>query len=433
MNQLKPAFFILGTYFGNRQTNLKILLNRVLRTVKGDERNSVSRIVYGVIRKELLLIKVIENFSRRKLKDIDDDTVVLLKTGIFLLLFSQSYPAHAIVNEIINFANKRSKPFLNAVFRKISGNIDEVKLSLKKLKDPGIKYSISDLLINNLKKIDDDIDNSLEYLDSEPLFHLRINTKVTDFHEAGEILISHGVEFRPKKKMNTFEIKKAGKIIRELFGNNIFYFQNTGSQAVSQIAAKFARNRVLDCCAAPGTKSMTLNMIRPDVQIVSTDINLKRLRLFKEFSGPFQLSNISIFASDILNPSFNNDFDMIILDAPCTSAGTIRKNPDLKLKITGNDIVRNISLQKKMVSHLLNWSKPETYILYSVCSFIEDETEGIMRDIFKKYSLKNQKISFRSVNINTILENSGFRVKKGEYGTFLLPEQEMNKDRKSVV
>lgn len=428
MNQLKPAFFIIKTYFRNRQSNLKIILNRVLETIKSDERNSISRIVYGTIRKELLLIYVIKDFSRRKLKDIDDDTSVLLKIGVFLLLFSHSYPAHAIVNEIINVSKKSSKPFLNAVLRKISENIDEIKLSLKKVNDPGIKHSISELLINNLKKVDNDIANSLEYLDSEPLFHLRINTKITDFYKAGKILESTGVEFRPIEKMDTFEIKKAGKIIRKLLSDNTFYFQNTGSQVVSQIAAEFARNRVLDCCAAPGTKSTTLNMIRPDVQIISADINPKRIRLFKEFSRSFQLSNISILAADILTPSLNNDFDLIILDAPCTSSGTIRKNPDLKLKITVNDIKKNTSLQKKMVSHLLNWSKPGTYILYSVCSFIEDETEEVIRNFFKNNSTKNPGISLRSVNINTILEKSGFRTHKGEYGTFLLPGQKMNND-----
>ncbi|MEN8152452.1 MAG: transcription antitermination factor NusB [Acidobacteriota bacterium] len=428
MNLLKPVFFILKEYFANRQSNLKIILNKALSGVKGSERNSISRIVYGVVRKELLLSFIIKDHSERNIRQIDKDTLILLETGIFLLLFSSSYPSHAIVNEIINFANKRSKPFLNAILRKISGNSEKIRSSINEIKDRSIKYSISDVLIDNLKKLDNNLDNSLGYLDSEPLFHLRINKNITDLHKAEKILESENIDFRTLTKTETFEVKKAGKIIRKLFSRNYFYFQNTGSQAVSLIAAEFAGNKVLDCCAAPGTKSTTLNMRRPDLQILSSDINPGRIRMFKEFSASFQLSNIFIIASDIFYPPFKNDFDLILLDAPCTSAGTLRKNPDLKLKISKDNILKNRTLQKQMVSSVLKWAKKGTYILYSVCSFIEDETEGVIKDIINENSSEDQEISVSTVKINKVLTELGFRIHKGDYGTYLLPDDNMNND-----
>jgi 16S rRNA C967 or C1407 C5-methylase (RsmB/RsmF family) len=111
---------------------------------------------------------------------------------------------------------------------------------------------------------------------------------------------------------------------------------------------------------------------------------------------------------------------MIILDAPCTSSGTLRKNPDLKLKIHRETIHRNRELQLRMLNSIRDHF-PATTVLYSVCSFIRDETESLLQAFFNQAKPKTE-------NIQKILKGLGFRCHQGEYGTYLMPTPALNND-----
>ena len=156
------------------------MISRYLNNHPELSRNEVTRVVYGVTRKETLIEYIAKNYSNRKLSDTDEQTRILLYIGIYLTYFSRSYPDYAIVNEIVNFAPKRSRGFLNALLRKISSEHEKIDNIIKSIKDPRIKYSVSEEIISNLKHITSDVMETLEYLDSEPVFQVRVNKKNPD-------------------------------------------------------------------------------------------------------------------------------------------------------------------------------------------------------------------------------------------------------------
>ncbi len=435
MDIFKPSFVVLKRFHKTPGKNLKLILSDFLDREAGEAHQGITRTVYGVIRQERSLDYIIEQFAGRKSVQIETDILILLRIGIYLLIFSGSYPDHAVVNEAVHLTKGKAKGFVNAILRRCGRDKDNIHSMLETIKEPHIRYSISPLLVKNLKSISTDLTADLDYLNQAPLFHVRVNTNTSTndfgYDEVKEVLIHEGVNVRELKSFNSFEVKGSGgsgtKLINLLKKKKHFYFQNTGSQLISIIASQFSREAVLDCCAAPGTKSVTLSLLRPELKIYANDINVKRITLLKDFCEGYGLQNIKPIVSDVKRLGLKKKFDFIILDAPCTSAGTLRKNPDLKLKINLSLVKKNAENQLDILQSIIkNYSN--IYVLYSVCSFIADETEDILDRITRRREQACRFPTIEIVDLSAILDGYCFKYKKGTYGFYLLPDPVLNND-----
>ncbi len=424
MNILDPVTKILQLYFDKKDSNLKLLISGYLENYSGNDKNEITRITYGIARKERLLKHIAEKYSKKGLIKTDMRTLILLYIGIYMLVFSDSYPAYAVVNEIANSSSKHSKRFLNAVLRKIGENTATIKLTIEDIKDLRIRYSVSDEIAKEVKTRFFSAEDTLKYLDSEPVFHIKADLNLIEIGEMEKIFSANGVSAKWLKEIDSFEVVNAGKIVQKIIRTHPIYFQNSGSFAISAVTASLAKSGVYDCCAAPGTKSITLSLMRPDITIVSGDVNFRRIRLIQPIIKKFNISNIDVVVNDILSPSFCNTFDTILIDAPCTSAGTLRKNPDLKIKITKQKVKKNSTIQKRILSSVISMAGPDTTIIYSVCSFFRDETESVMKEIFNKMG----ESKFKIIDIRKILSKYKFGIKQGKFGTYLIPDKNLNND-----
>ena len=401
------------------------MMSDYLNSHPGLNRNEITRIVYGVTRKEKLIEYISSRFINRKFKKIDKDIRILLLIGIFLIQFSDSYPDYAVVNEIVGLtSDKRAGGFLNAVLRKISREHEEINKIINNIEDPMIKYSISEEIYYNLDLITSDIDGTLEYLDSEPVFHVRINKKDIDPEKVKESFTKNNIPYKIINQTGLFEIENAGQVVRTILPEHEIYFQNTGSFAVSAVTSSFAGESILDCCAAPGTKTLTLSQLCPESQIVASDINPNRLKLIIPYINNSGRQNIELVTGDICSPPVKNVFNTVLIDAPCSSSGTLRKNPDLKSKINHENIERNSIRQMEILKSVMSWVNPGTTIIYAVCSFIQNETEIVLKDSIGNF----RSDEFEILEAGNILQKFNFRSKKGEFGIFLLPDGELNND-----
>ncbi len=240
------------------------------------------------------------------------------------------------------------------------------------------------------------------------------------------LLGERGGSFKELEAFRCFEIKEAGVVVRELVKGNGFYFQNTGSQVIAFIASRLAKKNVLDCCAAPGTKSVTTALLNSQLDIYANDIHWGRARMIGEFVERLGLDRVRTVVSDIKTLPFKGNFDFIMVDAPCSSSGTLRKNPDLKLKVDGKRVARNAKEQYEIMQSLMaGCSTGGARILYSVCSFIKEETEDVM-ELSLAGSSGGKHIEI--IDLTPVMEEYGFRYKKGKYGVYLLPSDELNND-----
>jgi 16S rRNA (cytosine967-C5)-methyltransferase len=420
MNFITPAASVLREYFADQQTNLRMLLTRFLEHYSGSDKNALTRTVYGVVRKNIALEHVIGLFLKNKSQVPAAATHVFLKIAIFLLLYSDSYPEYAVVNEVVNAVVKKEKPFVNAVLRQLLRHKQEVKDSLNYSENPGLKFAISAQLLTSLQQVSASMEADLEYLDREPVFHLRFNPRQITIDQARQILAAAAIPCRELPQLDCFETAAAGQILENPEQLSNFYIQNTGSQAVALMAAAYAKKIVCDVAAAPGGKSLTLACLRPDVKIWASDVSPQRLRLLEQNIRRLRLDSISPFVSDIFRyPEGREAADLVIIDAPCTSSGTLRKNPDLKSKISQEMIEKNARQQRLMLTSLVE-RFPQARWLYAVCSFIHEEGEGVIEKVAVARGLQ-------AVALAPLLEKYGYRLKTTKYGCYLLPS-DLNND-----
>jgi len=433
MKFIKPVSVILDRFFKDPQQNLKLLIHRQLDKetnppLDDSEKHAVTRTVYGVVRHESQLNFAIGSVSSRKLKKIHPPVLLLLKIGAYLLLYSGSYPDYAVVNETVSCAGGKTRGFVNAMLRNILRQKETLLSTLENHKNPSVRFNIPPILIQNLETISGDgqLETHLQYLDSEPLFHLRTHPQLLPFSKAADLLKEKGIQFTPLEAFQSFQVKDAGGVINRLMEQYPFYFQNTASQLISIIASEFAKERVLDGCAAPGTKSLTLALQNPSLPVYANDLHPGRAKLIRQTAGKFQQPHLHTVVSDIKQLSFKDRFDFVLVDAPCTSSGTLRKNPDLKLKIDAPRIEQNAEIQRQIMETLTREIKTQdVYILYSVCSFIKEETEDCMAHIVDAPVKSKQ---WQTIDLTTILEKYRFSFYRGKYGFYLLPDNDLNND-----
>lgn len=420
MNFITPAAIVLHDYFSAPQTNLRMLLTRFLEHYSGSDKNALTRTVYGVVRKNIAIEHVIGLFLKNKNQAPAPNVYVLLKIAVFLLLFSDSYPEYAVVNETVSAAKKNEKPFVNAILRELLRHLQEVKSRLAQSTNLSLKYAMTPGLITSLERIDAASETDLAYLDREPAFHLRFNPRQMTMDRARQTLAAAGIPCSELTQLGCFETTAAGQVLEKSEQLNGFYVQNTGSQAVALLAAATAEKTVCDVAAAPGGKSLTLACLRPDVKIWASDISPQRLRLLEQNIQRLRLESISPFVADIFRyPQGRETADLVIIDAPCTSSGTLRKNPDLKNKINREMIDTNARQQRLMLASLVE-RFPQARWLYAVCSFIHEEGEGVVEKVAVARGLQ-------AVAIQPLLEKYGYRVKQTKYGCYLLPS-DLNND-----
>ncbi len=420
MNFIKPAAVVLREYFQDRETNLRLLLTRFLDSYRDGDKGPLTRTVYGVVRKDIVLEHIIRLFLKNKKQAPGRDAHTLLKIAVFLLVFSDSYPDYAVVNETVCAAAEKEKPFVNAVLRGLLRQLPEIRERLARSSDLSLKYSISPGLVRSLELLAAASEADLAYLDREPAFHLRFNPGQLTMNAARSALEAAGIPYCELPTLQCFETTAAGQVLEKAQQLRGFYVQNSGSQAVALVAAALAKGEVCDVAAAPGGKSLTLACLRPDLRIWASDINPQRLRLLEQNIHRLQLQNISPFVADVFKyPPGREATDLVIIDAPCTSSGTMRKNPDLKSKLTPEMIEKNSRLQRLMLTSLVE-RFPRARWLYAVCSFIHEEGEGVAARVAASRGL-------RAVAIAPRLEKFGFRIKQAATGCYLLPS-ELNND-----
>ncbi len=429
MNFLAAAADILVDYQRRPQANLRLILNRWLRDYRGQDRNALTRAVYGVARKQIALEHVIGLFLKDRERRPPLPTQALLKVAAFLILYSDAYPEYAVVNEAVNAAAKKEKPFVNAVLRQLLRRRREIEPLLGRGGDPVLAYAISPLLLGALRRLGAAGPADLDSLDREPVFHLRFHPGRMTLEQAKQHMAAAAIPCRSLPGLGCLETAAAGRILGEPDSPdgsarppgwlNEFYVQNSGSQAVAFAAAALAAREVCDVAAAPGGKSLTLACLRPDVRIHASDISLPRLRLLRQNADRLGLESIRSFQADVLDyPAGAMKPDLVILDAPCSASGTVRKNPDLKSKITAEEARAHGARQGQMLAALAA-RFPRARLLYAVCSFLPEESEAVAAGAAAA--------GLRPAPLAPLLERYGFRLKQEKHGVYLLPS-ELNND-----
>jgi 16S rRNA (cytosine967-C5)-methyltransferase len=309
------------------------------------ESGFVRTVVLGVLRWRSRLDFVIAELARRPVKKLDPPVVDALRVGLYQLLF-MDVAQYAAVSETVDLAPKRARGFVNAILRTVTrGNVPEPR-------DPATRHAHPQWLFDRWAR--------------------------TYGAERAEKIAAANQELSYPDVLALTEVIPDGersKLVPDLWklhGGSAeldradFYPMDEGSAVIAAIA-RACGDDVLDLAAAPGGKS--LYMEHHGARVVSNDVSIARLR-------PVRGSHIVV--SDGRRPPFRRKFDVVLLDAPCSATGTIRKNPELKWRLREEELQAFAKLQRELLESAK--ALAGRWVVYSTCSLEREENDAVVGD-----------------------------------------------------
>jgi 16S rRNA (cytosine967-C5)-methyltransferase len=333
-------------------------------------------ITAGVVRWKVYLDWVLSHYIHKALKD---DVRYLLWVALYQSLFMKK-GAHHVVNETVEYAKKEKgvavANFVNAVLRKAVKEGRHLPLPDHPEQRLSVAYSFPEWLVRRwLARLGErQTEALLSALNLTPEFSLRVDQNKMTQELVGEKIKEIGLTPHSGKLLNSaITVDRIGPLLNDkLFASRVIRVQDEASQLVGQAVAPGPGELVLDACAGLGTKTEQMLELYPEARFVAMDLRIGRLSAASQ--------RLSIVRGDILHLPFKqNMFDAILLDAPCSSLGIVRKHPEIKWRRTEEEIPRFGAYQLALLSAVWGSLKQGGRCIYSVCSFEPEETLDVIR------------------------------------------------------
>ena len=353
-----------------------------------NEKALISTIVKGTIERKIELDYVCDLFSKTPHNKMKLPIRLIIEMGIYQILYMKSYDTLA-VNSSVELARKKGfsslAGFVNAVLRNIVRNKDNIKYPDKEDKNYlSVKYSmpqtIIDLLLDQYEF--DVIEKMLKASLESDYVRIRIKENISEAEKENVLkeFTQKGAEVTKAEGFESlYNVRGMGNIgDYTSFKDGKIYIQDAGSYMLVK-NVPFGE-RILDTCAAPGGKSIFLSELYPDAKITACDISEEKVARIKENIERCNAKNIDVILADatIFNPSFEEAFDVVLADVPCSGLGVIGKKADIKYRITDESLESIYELQRNIIANVSKYVKKGGYLVYSTCTVNKKENEDLI-------------------------------------------------------
>ena len=391
---------------------LNIVLPSMLKrySLAEKDRALCAAIVKGVYERDRTLSFVIEQLSAFPVEKIDKRIMILLKTGVYQILFMDKIPPFAVCNETVRIASeicgKKATGFLNGMLRNAVRKKEELKKKIAEAPE-AVRLSVSDDVYGMFSSQygeETAIRILTRFNEIQPLC-LRVNTLAADRKALAGELASKGLTVKECGSCGIAVYGNSEKVISEMDSSGKYYIQGFSSQAAVETLDVKEGDRVIDMCACPGGKSLgaAINM-KNKGSVTSFDIHESKLELISSAAERLGIDIIKTCCADSTKRTEEliRSADRVICDVPCSGTGSIGKRTEIRYK-TADELYALTGTQYRILSNGISYLKPNGKLVYSVCSL--NKAEGEM--LIKKYTEENTDAILLSER--TILpENDGY-------------------------
>ena len=348
-----------------------------------------SRLCYGVLQNRGRLDFYLKQLLTGKLKDLHPAVRDILHLGLYQIFLMNKIPASAAVNESVDLAKKyckkvRTAPGLvNGVLRNAVRNrtmIQEPTTLCDRYSHP---KKLVDLLTAYVGK--ERLESMLQANNTVAPTVIQVNTCKTSAENLQAVLENCGVEAQLHPWLaDCLVLAGTGDITKlPAFQNGFFYVQDAAAKLSVLCAQIFAGAKVLDCCAAPGGKSFAA-AIAGAGEVISCDVHPHKVSLLENGAQRLGLSKITARQQDatVFVPEWEAQMDVVIADVPCSGYGIIRKKPDIRYK-DPDTMAELPGVQLSILKNQARYVKPGGVLLYSTCTLVRKENEGVVEKFLK--------------------------------------------------
>ena len=360
------------------------------------DRRLCQELVYGIVRWQAALDWLID----RKTGGRGDRVPLYL--GLYQIFWLDKIPPHAAVNETIeavrNFTGRSG--FINAVLRGCLREFETNKKMLDELKakQPAIGWSHPEWLVARwqerfgAKKLA----QLLKWNNTPPKNYARVNTLKTDAGKLAEKWGSEDVDYDVSRhdwliKNPAFTIFGLVSYPRltslESFQHGWFYVQDPSTLLAPLLLGALPGETILDFCAAPGGKTTFLaQLMHNRGRIVAQDVSEERLRLIQENCARLGVKCVETALPSTLKPQLSTTFDRVLVDAPCSNTGVMRRRVDLRWRIQAKEIRRLHDTQLDLLQQAATRVKPGGVLVYSTCSLEPEENQEVVKQFLSEHT-----------------------------------------------
>lgn len=349
------------------------------QVVDVQERAFIQALCYGTVRHYYRLEFILNQLVNKPIKDKDVQIKALALLGLYQLNFMR-VKDHAAVSETVAVMKKKqwAKSLLNAVLRRYLREQE----ALEALADKHVAYAHPDWIIKAIKADwGNDAKQILLANNQLPPMSLRVNARLCTRDTYLAMLADAGIEACALACSEQGVLLAEPVAVDKLpeFAQGWVSVQDAAAQLAAQLLDAQSGERILDVCAAPGGKTSHILELQPDLkQLLAIDIDAQRLVRVQENLTRLQLK-ADLLAADATQPDAwwdGEEFDRILLDAPCSALGVIRRHPDIKLLRRAEDIVQLQALQQGILCAAWAMLAPGGVLLYATCSVLKQENES---------------------------------------------------------
>lgn len=359
--------------------SLSAVLPELQEKFEKKEQPLLAELCYGTLRYYFRLSAWSKLLLEKPLQDKEQDVLNLILVGLYQLFYMR-IPAHAAISETVEATGPLNKKWarglVNGVLRSAQRREDELKAMEKK--SPVCGFSHPKWMINKLKKAWPDFyELILEGNNLQPPMTLRVNEQHFLRDKYLMKLLDEGIDAKSSDYApQGITLKKATSVEKlPMFDQGAVSIQDESAQLSGTLIKAKAGDHILDACCAPGGKTCHLLELNKDITVDALDADENRLVRVKENLSRLSL-DARIINGDATKPETwwdGKQYDHILLDAPCSATGVIRRHPDIKLLRKADDINALAELQGQIIHAIWSLLKPGGTLLYATCSIMPQE------------------------------------------------------------
>ena len=348
-----------------------------------------SRIVYGVTQNRLLLDFYLAAYCSQKPDHLQPPLLDILRLGAYQILFLDKVPDRAAVSEAVELAKRSGRGqaagLVNAVLRKLSQNKNALPSipDRDEVKFLSIRYSHPKWLIKRILELlgREETEAFLAADNTAAPLTVQVNPLKTTQEKLTAELEALGVRVTPHVWVpGCLELSGTGDLTAlEPFRVGHFLVQDGAAALAARAAAVTPGQRVLDVCAAPGGKSFGAAFAMEDRgEILACDLHENKLKRIQDGAQRLGLTSIRTAAADgrEFRPEWEAAFDTVLVDAPCSGLGIIRKKPDTRYK-KADDLFTLPVVQQAILDNACRYVKPGGVLVYSTCTILPEENQQV--------------------------------------------------------
>lgn len=405
-----------------------LLLHRTIEKydIEAKDRGLLTELTYGTLQHRMALDYYLEPFVRGKL-----DTWVreLLRMSLYQIVYLTKIPPHAVVNEAVNIAKKRGHkriaPTVNGILRSVlregTRSLDEITDSVERT---SIETSHPKWLIKRwIELYGEEEATAMAHENNNPAaITMRVNQTKKPIKEVIALLQSEKVKVSAGKIVDESLLSESGNPANtRVYTKGLITIQDESSMLPAYALDVKPGMRVLDMCAAPGGKTTHIaELMNDEGEVIAYDVHKHKIKLIKDNARRLGLKSIEAKSGDsrkLVEVYGESSFDRILVDAPCSGFGVIRRKPEIKYVKKESDIKGLLTIQSELLDEAVKLIKPNGLIVYSTCTVEYKENRGMVEQFLKKHEdMQLVPLSNIAGNEKLAIENDTLQVLPQHFG-----------------